>query len=251
MAIPAKKGVHELFSGKVTRGPKRGRKAKKKAQPKEALPKDLKKIADLYAAGKTAQKELEFKVRFAEHQVKEFCLRRYAERYAAAGNRPPGVEFQGEKSHFTFVQTSRINLGIDKVGELRELHLPIDEHTELKGIRIDYEAARKHGIAEKLQEAISSLDLSAEAVEECFVPDVQPREGFFEALDNIVRESLQKGESLPDKMYQVLRVLNPSSQVRNLKIDGMNVKECFEFVIDTEITVPEEGEGEAEEWNAA
>lgn len=232
-------GIDELLSGKVTRARPRAKKSRGKKKPTEALPEQLKGLSDVYIAGRKVQKEIDFKVRYAEQQVKEYCTRRFAELYATTGNRPPAVDYQGGQSRFTFIQTARINLTADKAEALREMDLPIDQYTELRGMRINYEAIRSHKLEKKLRTALENMGLSNSILEEIFVPDIQLKESFFEVLDSFVARSVKQGESVEEKLYEVMRVLQPASQVRNADVPGMSAKECFDLIESAEIVLPE------------
>ncbi|OFZ17948.1 MAG: hypothetical protein A2X94_08625 [Bdellovibrionales bacterium GWB1_55_8] len=231
-----------LFSGKVTRAAPKSRQAKKKLKPTEELPGDLRFLSDVFAAGRAVQKELSFKVRYAEQRVKDYCLRRFSELFAASGTRPPSIEYTGEHSRFMFTQTERTTLTLDKVEELRDLGIPIDEYTELRGIRINYEAIRRHKLEEKLQKALSEMGLRSDILEECFVPNVELNESFYNVLAQIIRESLREGEELPEKLHEVLQILRPANQVRNLELPGYDARKSFDLVMKAEIAATEEEE---------
>ncbi len=228
--------VEELFSGKVTRRAPKAKKQTRKRKPVDALPDELKPLGDVFAAGKKIFKELSFKVGYAEHQVKEYCIKRFCENFAAMGNRPPSIEYTGDESHFTYIQTSRINLTHDKVEALRMLDIPIDRQTELKGIDINYQAIREHGLEKKLRTALEDLGVPEQVLEECFVPRVQLKETFFDNLDDLVRASLDKNEDLAEKLYQVIKILEPANQIKNPDCPDLTAEECFRLVANSEIS---------------
>lgn len=250
---PAKKNeepaISPLFSGKITREAPRGRRAKKQTKPVETLKSKLAELGEIYAAGKMVQKELAFKVEYAEQRIKDHCLRRYAEVYAATGKRPESLDFASRHSRFMFIQTDRTWLTLERVEELRAMNVNIDAHTELRGIRINYEAIRRHGVEKGLQkalhEAMVKMNVSQDILDECFVPDVQLKDAFFEILDNVTRESLQEGELLEEKIRDVIRVLGSASQIRNLQAVDLDLKACIKKVVEAEIDVLEEGESGA------
>lgn len=238
----AEPGVRGLLSGRVIRGKETGRPSRKKRKVTEPLPEDLRELGDVYVAGRKVQKELEFKTRFAEQRVKEYCMRRFAELYADSGKRPPSMDFQGAQSHFTFIQTSRINLTPDKAEALRSMDLPVDRHTELKGLRINYEAIRQHKLEEPLRKALEDMGVPNDVLEQVFVPEVQLKESFFEILDNFAASNLKPGENLSDRIYEIMQILQPANQVRNADLPGLNAKECFDLVDSAEIVLPESDE---------
>lgn len=237
-------GFAGILSGKVAHPPKTGKKSRTKRKPTEEIPENLRLLANLYAAGKTVEREVEFKARYAEQRVKEHCVRRFAEVYAASGKRPPSMDYTGDHSRFSFVQTSRTYLTYDKVTALQDIGIAIDRHTELRGLRVNYEAIRRHKLENKLRTALEDMGVSNDIVEECFVPDVQLKPSFYEVLDNVVRDSLQPGERLEDKIYEVISILSPAHQVRNLEAVGLDAKECFDLIHETEVAVPEGDEAD-------
>jgi hypothetical protein len=230
-------GVSKLFSGKVTERASKPRKQPKKRKPVDSLPEDLKELGDVFAAGKKVYKELDFKVRHAEYQVKDYCVRRFCEIYLATGNRPPSIEYTGDKSHFTFIQTSRINLTHEKVEALRLMDVPIDDQTELKGIDINYRAIQEHGLEKKLRTALENMGVSEQVLEECFVPKVQLKDTFFDHLDDVVKDSLGKNEDPAEKLYEVVKILGPANQVKNPDMPDLTPAECFKLVEESEISV--------------
>ncbi|MCM2277459.1 MAG: hypothetical protein NDJ89_05235 [Oligoflexia bacterium] len=234
----AKGGIDELLSGKVTARPKAARRGGRK-RPVESIPPKLVALAEVFVAGRKIEREVEFKRRYAEQKVKEYCVRRYSEIYAATGERPPAIDYQGERAQFTFVQTRRINLNAEKVEALRSLGVAIDQYTELKGIRINYEAIRRHRLEKPLREALEKMGVSDEILQECFEPIIQPKDSFFGMLDNLVLKSLQKGEELPEKLQETLGILQPANQIRNADLPSLNANECFELIHSAEISVPE------------
>lgn len=161
-------GIGKLFSGKVSGRATKARKQTKKGKPIDSLPEELKELGDVFAAGQKVYRELDFKVRHAEYQVTDYCVRRFCENYLATGHRHPSIEYRGDKSHFTFIQTSRINLTPDKVEALKLMNVAIDDHTELKGIEINSHAIQEHGLEKKLRAALEHLGMSAAVLEECF-----------------------------------------------------------------------------------
>lgn len=236
------RGVESILSGKVTRPAKAAKKGREKKRPTEEIPRSLRKMSNVYAAGKAVEREMEFKVRYAEQKVKEHCLQRYAEIYATSGKRPPAIEYESDHSRFSFVQTVRTYLSFEKVEALKQIRIPIDDHTELRGVRVNYEAIRKHKLEKDLQKAFENMGVSEEVLDEIFVPDIQVKPSFYEILDNVVRESLRPGEKLEDKIYEVLNILSPANQVRNLEAVGLTAKQCFDLVMEAEISVPEDEE---------
>lgn len=238
--VPEQEGLTEILSGKVTRERPPKKKSRKRKTPTEALPGAIAPLADLFVAGRKVEKELEFKIRFAEQKVRDFCVRRFAEIFRTSGTRPPSVDYTGIRSHFSFVQTSKINLTLDKADTLRSMNIPIDDFTELKGVEINYEAIRRlrleSKLAPKIREALQNLGLSDAVLNEVLQPRVELRENFFNLLDRIVKESLGKGETHQDKLVDVLNVLAPASQIRNADLPSLDVGECFELIRKADIT---------------
>src|SRR5687768_4232131 len=103
-------GVGELLSGRVLRRPQAERKSRRKERRVEKLPEDLAELGDVLVAGRKISREIDFKLRFAERKVKDYCMRRFAEEYARSGRRPEAATYEGANSVFTFIQTRRIGL---------------------------------------------------------------------------------------------------------------------------------------------
>jgi len=227
--------VDQLFSGQV-RPRKPSRHSSRRKKPTEALPADLAPLADVFVAGRKIEKEIEFKIRFAEHQIKDFCLRRFAELFATTGRRPPSIDYEGSQSRFTFIQTGRINLTYEKSEALRAMGLPMEQWTELKGLRVNTAALARHELEGRLREALEAMRLPEETLEECFEPVLQLKETFFDSLVNWLTRA-RPGEKNPARFtYEVLRVLQPASQVRNADAPGLDADECFKLIRRAEIS---------------
>lgn len=237
-STPRPGGVGELLSGKVSAKPKRAKKGGRKRLV-EAVPEALNGLVEVYVAGRKIEREISFKLRFAEQRVKDYCVRRFAEIYASTGERPSSIDYQGERSQFTFVQTKRTTLTAEKVEALRSLSIPIDDYTELRGLRVNYEAIRRHKLEGSLRKALEEMGVKPEVLEETFEPVVQLKDSFFTLLDNIVTKSLEKGEELSDKMKEVLAILQPANQVRNADLPSLSANECFDLIHAAEISVPD------------
>lgn len=235
-SVGSRSSVEDLLSGKVPVDKKASRRKRKKAKPTENLTGDLSTMADLFAAGRRVYKEIEFKVRFAEQRVKDYCLKRFSDIFAQTGVRPPSIDYKGGQSHFTYIQTSRINLTRDKVDALKEMGIPVEKYTVLSGLDINYRAIRDYELEDDLRAALEGMGLDSEVLEEIFVPKVEMNENFFESLAMIVKDSLQKGEDLSEKIYETIKVLNAPAQVRNPDLPNLNAQQCFELVMDTEIS---------------
>jgi hypothetical protein len=238
-------GVQSLLSGKLSKSRSKTLKGKKKKRKlTEPLPEDLAELGDILVAGRKVEREVDFKLRFAEQKVKEYCLKRFCDRFADTGTRPSSIDYEGKHSHFTYIQTRRITLTPEKAETLRHWKIPIDDYTELQGVRINYRAIAEHKLESKLKEALANLGLSDELLEECFTPDVQLKEAFFEHLSAIVTSSLgerERGrEKLANKIHDVVQILSPASQIRNAETPKLNASQCFDLIQKAEIYAPDE-----------
>jgi hypothetical protein len=232
--------VDDLLSGKVlAKSGGREAKSKKKAKPVEKLPKEIGELSDVLVAGRKIERELSFKIKYADKQVKDYCLRRFAEHYSETGHRPESMTYEGKRGVFSFVQTRRISLTTEKVEALKLLNLNLDGETELKGLHINFDAIREHRLESKLRDALSEMGVSKSILQECFQPDVELKESFFEHLSVVVERSLSKGEKLSDKMYEVLQILDPSSQIRNADMPGLNAVQSYKLVHDADVVKPD------------
>ncbi len=231
--------IDDLLSGKVTRTTEaRGRK-KGQVAPQE-LPKNVSAIANLFAAGRTIDKEMRFKLDYAKQKLEDFCLSDWISKFVATRKRPSSIDYSANHSRFKFVMTSRTTLTQEKVDELKDLGLPIDEHTVLRGLQVNYDAIRQHGLEGKLREALASLNVKKGVLEEIFSPRVELKETFYDLLAEIVRQSLKSGEKMEEKMLTVLEVLDPTNQMRNVEVLDLSVDECFKLIEKTEIEPDEE-----------
>jgi hypothetical protein len=225
--------VEDLFSGRVTTRPKNSR-IKEEAPPIE-LRKGLQKYADVFAAGRALEREIKMKADFARQQVEEFCLADIAKQYATINRRPSSRNFISKHSRFRFVFTERTTLTPEKSEELSDMNIPLEEHTEVRGVRINYDTIRQHKLEEKLRDALESLKVSKGVLDEIFTPEVHLKESFYNVLTEIVRNSLKEGEKLEDKILNVIQVLSPATQIRNVETIGLNPKQTFELVKNTQI----------------
>lgn len=230
-------GVASLLSGKVGDRGKRPRRSRKPERRPEELPGEMRVFGDLLAAGKKVEREVDFKLRFAEQRIREFCLRRFCEKFALTGRRPDSISYVGPHSRFTYTQTRRIAMTPERADALRDMGFPIDEHTELRGLRINYEAIREHKLESRLKEALEGMGLDQEILDECFVPDVQVRDGFFESLPSIVSRTA-KDEDLGERLYEIARVLAPSGQIRNAETPDLDAEGAFKLIEQTQIAPP-------------
>ena len=233
--------MDELFSSTINRAAakKKGR-SKKEIAPIE-LPRELAKYSDLFAAGKSVLKELEFKVKYADQRLREFCNENYIRLFAALKTKPPSLDYVSKNSSLKYVQTHRTSLTHEKIEQLRELDISVDEYTELVGIDINMAAIRQHKLEKKLQEGLASLGVSQGIIEECFMPKHELNEGFIDKLYTIVQGSLKNGEEVAEKMIEVFEILNPSSQIRNVETK-LTQKEAFDFTAKVRIDVDDNAE---------
>ena len=232
-------GVGELLSGQIPRAPKKPR-ARKREIPPQELPRNMEKISNLFAAARTLKKEVETKERWAKGRIDEFCVRDFVRRFAAADRRPPSIEYTTAHSKFKFVLTSRTTLTGDKEDALRDMSIPLEEYTQLAGVEINYDAIRQHGLENSLREALEAMDIRKSILDECFRPKVELKDAFYDRLAGVVRGSLQSDEKLEEKMFEVLQVLQPAEQVRNVDVIGLDSQQCFDLVRKTEIEPEEE-----------
>jgi len=231
--------VGELLSGRVSKAPRTPR--KKKAEiPAQELPKEVAKLANLFAAARTIKKEIESKEQYARNRLDEFCLRDFARRAALSDRRPGSIDYSSDYAKFKFVLTSRTTLTPEKEEALTDLGLPLGEQTRLAGIEINYEAIRAHGLEEKLRQALESMDIDKSILDECFRPKVELKESFYDRLPELVGHIVERKDELEDKMHEVLRILQPTAQLRNVDVKGLTAKQCFDLVTQTEIEAEEE-----------
>lgn len=234
--------LDELLSGKISQATGRKKKSKKRERAVELLPARLRKLADVLAAGKAIKKEIDTKTSLSEQHVKEYCVKRFCERFAATGHRPPSTIYAGNKSRFTFIQTKRTYLSQEKADALQMLNIPIDDYTELSGLEVDYAAIKEHKLELKLRDALERMDVPAKVLDDCFRPKIELKEGFFESLNSVVEKSLQKDEKLPEKMYDVVSILAPANQIKNPEIQGLSPVDSFKIVEESDIPMPDESE---------
>jgi hypothetical protein len=234
--------LSSLFSGKMTDRTGKRKKSKKRERAVELLPEDYRAVADVLAAGKAIEKEIKTKIGYSEQRIKEYCIKRFCEKFASTGHRPTSGRYAGNKSRFTFIQTKKIYLTPEKADALRSMNVPIDEFTELMGIDIDYSAIKANHLEFKLRAALEKMNVPQEVLDECFRPRVELKESFFETLNSVIEKSLQEGESIVDKLVDVVSVLGPVNQIKNPEIPGMSPEDGLKLVIETEIGGPGEEE---------
>ena len=258
------RAVEELLSGRVRERPKS--RTRKKELPAEEIPKQLQKLADVFAAARSIEKEIRVKGEYARQQLDRFWRDQLAKQYALINRRPANRTFIGKHSKFKFVFTERTTLTPEKIEELKEMDIPIEEHTEVRGVQISYNAIRQHGLVNKLRDALSQMHLPKGVLEEVFSPQVQLKDSFYDILTEVVRNSLkisgkQEGKAsennqgkqaenqdklqkklqdkLQEKLGRVLEILNPTTQIRNVELD-LDAKQAFDLVNSTEIQAEEE-----------
>lgn len=214
-------GLAGLFSGKVGAPTVNGasKSKSKKVKPVEEVPTELKAHTEVMVAGKMIAKAVEKKVAAATDAVKSWSMSRFAEIWSMTGTRPATFEVHGGIATFDFIQTKRIFLTPERVQAVRDLGVNIDEWTDIKGVNINYEAIKRHGLEEKLQEALGSMGLSDAVLGEILQPKHELKEGFFDAMFSVCNDALAEGESIKDKIYSVMLALLPVNQVKNPKLD--------------------------------
>jgi hypothetical protein len=230
--------ISELLSGKVSKAAKPKRRRKDEVPPQD-FPKNMQPLANLFAAGRTIEKEMKFKIDYAKQSLDDFCLKDWIGRFVATNRRPSSIDYVANHSRLKFVLTSRTTLTHEKVEELRSLGLKIDEHTTLSDLQINYAAIKQHKLENKLRDALESMHVSEGILEEIFIPKVELKDTFYDILVELVRQSLQSGENLEEKTLDVLRVLEPAEQMRNVEVSDLSIKQCFDLIEKTEIE-PEE-----------
>lgn len=237
-------GLDRLLSGKVETAKKR-KKSRKKEAVVELLPEPLRRLSDVMTAGRKVEKELSFKIRYSEQKIKDHCIRRFCENYAAAGHRPASAEYAGNHSRFTFVQTRKLYLTSEKVEALKMMGVPIDDYTALTGLTINYDAIRQHHLEFKLRTALQRLEVPEEVLDEIFQPRVEVKEQFMEVFNTVVERSLGPKEELADKMYEVIRILQPVNQIKATDPPDLTPLECFKLVENAKIATADEDEDSA------
>ena len=230
--------VEQLFSSSVGPATVKKKHGKNPEIPPIEFPKELAATSDLFAAGKHLLREIEFKVNYAEQKLREFCRTSYTKLFVSMKRRPPSLDYKSENSSFKFVQTHRTTLTHEKVEALREVGIEVDDYTTLTGIDINMASIRQHKLEKKLQEGLANLGVSPGVIEECFTPRHELNPVFYDNLYTIVQHSLKKGESAEEKLAQILEVLDPSSQIRNVETKLPEHK-ALDFVLKAEIEVDE------------
>lgn len=230
--------VTELLSGRVPKA-RAAKKRRKREVPPQELPKEFAPLSNVFAAGRTIDKEMKYKIDYAKSRIEDFCLRDWIKRFAATNRKPPSVDYTSDHSKFKFVMTTRTTLTHEKVEELRHLGIAIDEHTILSDIEINYDAIKQHRLENKLRDALEAMNVSAGVLDEVFTPKVELKDTFYDVLVEVVRRSLSPGERLEDKMFQVIQILNPADQMRNVETD-LGIQQCFDLIQKTEIEPEEE-----------
>lgn len=235
-----KEPLEEILSGRVSKAGKASRRASKREAPPQDLPRAIQPLANAFAAGRTIDKEMRFKLDYAKQKLNEYCVRDWVHRFAMTQRRPPSVDYKANHSKFKFVMTARTTLNQEKVEALREIGLPIDEHTVLRDLQINYDAIKQHGLEKSLKKALESMNLEKGVLEEVLVPKVELKDTFYDLLVEIVRQSLSQGEDLEEKILNVLEILDPAEQMRNVEAVDLSSKECFDLIEKTEIELDEE-----------
>ena len=235
-------GISGLFSGKMAAPVKSEKKSKSKSKPIEELPEELHPQAEVFISGKLVMKAIEKKIEVSQSQVKNWCVKRFADVYAKTGTRPATSTVVGGSAQFDFIQTKRIYLNPDRVQAMRDLGVDIDSWTEIKGVNINYEAIKRHGLEQKLQTALSKMDVSEAILGEIFQPKFELKDGFFDALYASCEKSMKKGEELAQKMYLTMLALEPVNQTKNPEIVGLSgdtetkrLQSALKTIIETEI----------------
>jgi hypothetical protein len=226
--------LDQLLSGTVA-GRKKKKKGRRAEKPTEELPEELSAFGDILSAGRKIEREVDFKIRYAEQQVRQYCLQRFSERFAATGRRPESVTYVGPHSRFTYVQSQRITLTPEKAEALRSLGIPVDEYTELRGLKINYTAIREHKLEKKLRQALADLGLDRELLDEVFEPDVQLKPSFFDSMTTVLAHHLPRGEDLAQRVYEVNQILAPAGQIRNAETPDLDAGQAFKLIQETPI----------------
>lgn len=236
-------GVPGLFTGRVRRTTEGTKRPRREPAPRE-IPRELQPIANLFAAGRIVEKEIKFKADYAKQEIDEFCVRDFARRYIAEHRRPVSADYIANHARFKFVMTTRTTMNVGKVDALKSMNIPIEEHTELRDLQINYSAIRQHGLEKKLIEALETMHIPQAVLNECFSPKVELKATFYDLLLEVVRTSLNKDEELEDKMVEVLRILGPAEQIRNTEALGLDARACFDLVYRSKVEASEDLEEE-------
>lgn len=219
-----KAAVSALFAGNVA--PKAPKSSKSKPRDRVELPEDLRPTLDVVAAWRNVKDALEKKAKVAEQRIAEPMLKSWCERYADSGKMPSMTTFEGEQGSIDFVMTRRVSLNAAKMEALDMMGVDISEWVETTGVDINMDAVVRLGLLDKLQEAIANLVEDEAHIAEIFQPKVAVKEGFLEALP-----SLAEGKGpLKDRLYGLVSVLKPVSQLKNGKVDELSREECFKLV---------------------
>ena len=99
-------------------------------------------------------------------------------------------------------------------------------------MKVDVEAIKLHKLEQKLRDAMAGMGVLREVLLECFRPDVQLKESFFDHLGNLVGQFLKKGEDLGEKLYSTLKILNPTTQIRNADLPNLSATQSYQLIHD-------------------
>lgn len=221
---PASKGsaLSNLLSGKVA-APVVGAKSKSKEKSIIQMPSELLTEAEVFVADKMIQKDISSKAKVAAGKILDYCTRWFADAFAVQGKRPASSVMLNGRAKFDFIPTSRIHVNPARVEAARAvIGDEIDNWTEIKGVTFNYGVIVANNLQDKFEEAIRNMGLSDELLAQVLQPKHELKKGFFDDLHKIVGKTLQRGENLSDKMYMLIKALDPVKQVKNadLNIDG-------------------------------
>lgn len=179
------------------------------------------------------------KADYARQELERFCIGELAKLFAAVNRRPPSINYHARHSRFKFVLTERTTLTPEKLEALREMNIDLKEHTEIRGIHVNYDVIRENRLETKLRDALASIHVSEAILEQLFTPQIQLKASFFDILSEVVRHSLKSGEKIEDKIFRVLEILNPATQMRNVETLDLSAKQSFDLLNNAEIAAEE------------
>lgn len=235
-AVAAVASAAASIFGSKTAPPRKG--AKKEPTEEVELPKPLRRIADIYAAGSAAEEALKNRVKVCKNILKKHMVRWWCQRFAETKTRPRMVKFLGERGSVAFVQTERITLTAEKQEMLAAMGVDLSDYIETTGVTLDLSAIKSMGLEEKLIQLLDKV-LTPEQMSQVLTPIVQTKEGILDALPYLAT-SIQGEGSLSEKMERLIHTLDAGSQHRQPSIvfsedRQENLKECFSFAANEDI----------------
>jgi len=189
---------------------------KMRVQDTELSGADIAAHADALAGAKVALKAIEGTIKEAEMILKSAMLRQYCQHYAQTGRAPDLRRSIGKMGSCQVIQQQTAKVTADKATELGAQGIDLEAHKEKNSYTIRMGAASK----EATKEIIASLkEILGDDYDGVVSEYVHVGSGFFGQFDDIVKQALGPDERLDEKMLAVLRVLNPTVQLKDFESD--------------------------------